>query len=332
MLNLQERIALLQQLRQYMASNDAEWHTAKTEAGLHNGWFTEAFINVSVNNIVEELLAPGQLTAWHQHYNIPNQPAHPKNVGIVMAGNIPLVGFQDFLAVFVSGHPQTIKLSSKDNVLLRHLVNRMNEWNNAITTLVRFEDILKSCDAYIATGSNNSSNYFKAYFSKYPNIIRKNRSSVAILKGNETTEQLSLLADDVHLYYGLGCRNVTKIFVPHQYNFEPLLETFKNYDYLIENHKYKHNYDYNLTIQIINQKYYMTNGSVILTENKSIFSPISQLHFEYYSNRDEIFAGLNPEEVQTIVGTEKMPFGSAQKPGLFDYADGIDTMLFLQQL
>lgn len=332
MLNLNERIQLLGKLQLYMAGNEAEWLLTKEDACRNNAWFTEEFIETAINNITDLLLKEDSLLKWIQHYQVGDAPAKPKNVGIVMAGNIPLVGFHDFLAVLVSGHIQTIKLSSKDQVLLKAIVEKLVQWQPGVADYIRYGDMLKGCDAYIATGSNNSSNYFKSYFSKYPNIIRRNRTSVAILKGTETTEELTHLADDVYLYFGLGCRNVTKIFVPQQYDFQPLLEAFKKYDYLIENHKYKHNYDYNLTIQILNQKVYMTNGSIILSENKSIFSPISQLHFEYYNNRDEVFEQLDPEEVQTIAGTEKMPLGAAQKPGLFDYADGIDTMLFLQQL
>lgn len=332
MLNLNERLILLDRLRQFMTGCDPEWQYCKKEASVQNAWFTEDFIQTAVHNIATGLLDPRQLAEWAQYYQLPPTTVAPKNVGIVMAGNIPLVGFHDFLAVFASGHNQTIKLSSKDNVLLRFLLKQLSAWEPAAAEYFKVEDLIKGCDAYIATGSNNSSNYFKSYFSKYPNIIRKNRSSVAILKGTETPDELAHLADDVHLYFGLGCRNVTKIFVPHSYDFQPLLEAFKKYDYLIENHKYKHNYDYHLTIQILNQKPYLTNGSVILTENPSIFSPISQLHYEYYTDRTDIFEQLDPEEVQTIVGTEKMPFGQSQQPGLFDYADGIDTMKFLQQL
>lgn len=332
MLNLNERLVLLDRLRQLMIGSDPEWQACKKEASVQNAWFTEDFIQTAVNNIATGLLSPRQLAEWVHHYQLPQTTATPKNVGIVMAGNIPLVGFHDFLAVFVSGHRQTIKLSSKDSVLLRFLLQQLETWQPEAAEHFVIEDLIKGCDAYIATGSNNSSNYFKSYFSKYPNIIRKNRSSAAILKGTETTDELSLLADDVHLYFGLGCRNVTKLFVPHAYEFQPLLEAFKKYDYLIENHKYKHNYDYQLTIQILNQKPYLTNGSIILTKNPSIFSPISQLYYENYSYRTEIFERLDPEQIQTIVGTEKIPFGRSQQPGLFDYADGIDTMKFLRQL
>ncbi len=195
---------------------------------------------------------------------------------------------------------------------------------------MRFSEMLKGCDAYIATGSNNSARYFDYYFSKYPHIIRRNRTSVAILSGNENKEDLEKLADDVYQYFGLGCRNVTKIYVPEQYDFIPLLEAFKKYNHLIEHHKYKNNYDYQLALLILNKKFYMTNGSIILYEDAQIFSPISQLNYEYYSSAEELAGRLQQhEDVQCVVARNVIPFGQAQQPGLTDYADGVDTLQFL---
>jgi hypothetical protein len=254
----------------------------------------------------------------------------PRNAGIVMAGNIPLVGFQDFLAVFISGHRQTIKLSSKDEVLLKHLVSKMTEVNSETADHISFAGILKGCDAYIATGSNNSSRYFEQYFAKYPNIIRKNRTSAAILTGGETPGDLENLSDDIHLYFGLGCRNVSKIFVPAGYDFVPLLRSFDKYMYFADHHKYKNNYDYQLSIILLNNIYYMTNGSTLLTQNESLFSPISHLHFEYYSDVEKITGKLEQnKDVQCIIAKRAIGFGEAQDPGLFSYADGVDTMQFL---
>ncbi|MCC6289028.1 MAG: hypothetical protein IT249_14180 [Chitinophagaceae bacterium] len=227
---------------------------------------------------------------------------------------------------------QTIKLSVKDNILLKHLTDKLVQFESNIAGTIEYKEILKGCDAYIATGSNNSARYFEYYFKKHPHIIRKNRTSVAILTGNETNLDLEKLSDDVYMYFGLGCRNVTQIFVPANYNFVPLLDVWKRYDYVNGNHKYKHNYDYNLAMHIINRKFYMTNGSLILSENASAFSPISQLNYQFYNAKDEIYKLLNPEEIQCIAGTEKVPFGSIQQPGLTDYADGIDTMFFLNDI
>lgn len=332
MLNLQERTEILLRLKDYILSEDADWKNIQRRASEANAWFVPEFITHAVQQIAEAYLNKEKLLEWVRHYNVPAQQQKPYNIGIVMAGNIPLVGFFDFLCVFISGHIQTIKLSSKDNILLKHFTDKMTEWNEAVALHVQYAEILKGCDAYIATGSNNSARYFEYYFKKYPHIIRKNRTSVAIVRGDETTGELEKLADDVYLYFGMGCRNVTKIYVPKEYDFKPLLDVFKKYDHLIENHKYKHNYDFNLAMHIVNQKFYMTNGSVLLSENDSPFSPISQLHYQFYSTPEEIYARLNPEEIQCITGIEKMPFGAAQTPSLYDYADGVDTMAFLSHL
>jgi hypothetical protein len=250
-----------------------------------------------------------------------------------MAGNIPLVGFHDLLSVFVSGHKAVIKPSSKDNVLIKHLITTLINWAPEMGERIRFAEILKGCSAFIATGSNNTSRYFEYYFGKYPHIIRRNKTSVAILKGTEHYQDLEKLADDVFQYFGLGCRNVTKVFVPGRYDFKPLLDAFTKYSYLSDHQKYKNNYDYNLAVRILNNKFYMTNGSVLLTEDASMFSPISQLNYEYYADPVSLVSSLsdNPE-IQCIVGTDHIPFGQSQSPSLFDYADRVDTMAFLRSL
>ncbi len=194
-------------------------------------------------------------------------------------------------------------------------------------------EMLKACDAYIATGSNNSSRYFEYYFSRYPHIIRKNRTSVSVLTGNETAAELEGLADDVYLYFGLGCRNVTKIYVPEQYDFVPLLEAFRKYTWMADHHKYKNNYDYNLAIHLLNKNYYMTNGSILLMEDPSLFSPISQLNYEFYGPNEDPAAKLagNPD-LQCLVGKGGISFGLSQQPSLNDYADGVDSLSFLSGL
>jgi hypothetical protein len=208
----------------------------------------------------------------------------------------------------------------------------MYEWDSKMKEYAQFANLLKGCDAYIATGSNNSARYFEQYFAKYPSIIRKNRTSIAILDGTETNEYLEKLSDDIHLFFGLGCRNVTKIYVPEEYNFLPLIQSFHQYKYFADHHKYKNNYDYNLSIQLMNNRYYMTNESTLLVENDSLFSPISQLNYSFYNNKESLLENLKiQEDVQCIVGLD-IPFGMAQKPGLKDYADGIDTLDFLSKL
>jgi hypothetical protein len=233
----------------------------------------------------------------------------------------------------MAGHYAVVKLSSKDTVLIKFLVKKLVEWNPEASVYFTIGEMLKGCDAYIATGSNNSSHYFAFYFSKYPHIIRKNRTSVAILTGEESTEELEKLADDVYQYFGLGCRNVTKIFVPEGYNFEVLLQVFGKYNYLADHQKYKNNYDYNLAILLLNNRYYMSNESLLLVEEASPFSPISQLNYQYYKNRDEIGESLTGNEsIQCVVGKDDVHFGGAQYPAICDFADGVDTMQFLVNL
>ena len=330
-MKLQNRIEILLRLGKYMKENNPEWQDIKLKASVANGWFISQFIELAVNNIVDYFLEENRLRTWINHYHIDDN-INPKNIGIVMAGNIPLVGFHDFLCVFVSGNMQTIKLSSKDDILLKHLVQKMYTWDTTMQDYVSFAAMLKGCDAYIATGSNNSAVYFDYYFSKYPSIIRRNRTSVAILKGDESKEELEKLADDIHVYFGLGCRNVTKIFVPREYDFVPLLQSFRDYKFFADHHKYKNNYDYNLSVMIMNNRFYMTNEGILLSENDSVFSPISQLNYGFYDDLETLESSLKDNnDIQCIVGKE-IDFGKAQTPLLMDYADGIDTMQFLLTL
>ena len=330
-MNLQMRIKLATQLGQYILSGSPEWLETKHRASLSNPWFTPEFIDMASENISKHFLDKQKLGNWTSSYKI--ETVSPKKIGIVMAGNIPLVGFHDFLCVFISGHKAIIKASSKDEVLIKHLAQKLIEWNNELNEMIVFQEMLKDCDAYIATGSNNSARYFEYYFKKYPHIIRRNRTSVAILDGNETVSEIERLADDVHLYFGMGCRNVTKTFVPKGYDFIPLLTVFKKYDHFKDHHKYRNNYDYNLALHILNGKFYMANESLILLENPSIFSPISQLNYEFYTDKSIIEESLRSmEDLQCTVGHGHIPFGQAQLPSLTDYADGIDTINFLTKL
>lgn len=332
-MNLQQRLVLLQQLGDYILENNSTWEEAKERANRENPWFTPEFIDLQSKQVATHYLSGPALSAFAEQYQLKDSPANRKNVGIVMAGNIPLVGFHDFMCVFLSGHDQTIKLSSRDKILLKHLAERIIDWEPAAAPGIQFAEMLKGCDAYIATGSDNTSRYFDYYFSKYPHIIRKNRTSIAILDGNETIQDLEKLADDVYQYFGLGCRNVTKIYVPKDYDFVPLLESFKKYNYLFDHSKFRNNYDYQLAILIINKKYYMTNGSIILVENEAMFSPISVLHYEYYEDLEKVSNTLKKHpSVQCIVADDEIAFGEAQKPTISDYADGIDTMKFLISL
>lgn len=330
---LQQRIVLLDRLGKYMLSNDPQWLKIKQKASIENPWFIPEFIDKQVNGIATNYLDPVALEQFAAKYDVPVENHSKKTIGIIMAGNIPLVGFHDFLCGFLWGHQLKIKLSSKDNVLFQHLSDMLLTWEPLLAGDIRIESTLKGCDAYIATGSNNSSRYFEYYFSKYPHIIRRNRTSVAIIDGNETEDQLKALADDVYLYFGLGCRNVTKMYIPKDYDFVPLLEAFKKYNFLFDHHRYKNNYDYQLAILIINRVYYMTNGSILLREDNPLFSPISVLNYEFYNDAGDVYSFLeNNESVQCIVGKNHIQFGEAQSPNLSDFADGIDVMQFLKNL
>jgi hypothetical protein len=332
-MTLPQRIILLSQLGKYLAENGTAWHEVKLRAERENGWFTPAFTDLATAHIANSYLQPGRLEAFTGRHSIAEKTARKKTVGLVMAGNIPLVGFHDFLCVFLSGHKVEIKPSSKDEVLIKHLIEKLIGWEPQLAESIGFRELLKGCDAYIATGSNNSARYFDYYFGKYPSIIRRNRTSVAVLEGNETREELERLADDVHLYFGLGCRNVTKIWVPEGYDFLPLLEAFKKYGYLAEHNKYKNNYDYQLALLMLNHRFYMTNGSLLLTEEQSVFSPVSQLNYSFYTSTREFLPGLqNNPNIQCITGRAFLPFGEAQQPQLDDFADGADTMAFLEKL
>ena len=332
-MNLQYRIDLLSRLGDYILSNGDEWKAVKEKASYENGWFIPSFTDLAGDHNAREYLDKQKLANWTVAYPFPDINPRPRRIGIVMAGNIPMVGFHDLLCVFLSGHSAMIKASSKDEALITHIVNKIMKWNTAAEQYMSIHGMIKNCDAYIATGSNNSSRYFDYYFGKYPSIIRKNRTSVAILSGNESWKELEKLADDVYQYFGLGCRNVTKIFVPKNYDFVPLLNAFKKYDRLVDHHKYKNNYDYNLAIHMLNNQYYMTNGSILLVENKSLFSPIAQLNFEQYSDENELRQELKRSaEIQCIVSKTDIAFGGAQCPDLCSFADGVDTMAFLMGL
>jgi hypothetical protein len=333
-MNLLQRILILEKLGKYLSGNDEEWMEAKERAFAENGWFLPEFIAHSVKNIVEQFLQKDKLEQWIVKYPLLKyENTNPKRVGIVMAGNIPLVGFHDFLCVFITGNKSIIKLSSKDSALMKHIVEKLIEWEPGLSGEINFEELLKGCDAYIATGSNNTSRYFDYYFGKYPHLFRRSRTSVALLTGNETDEDLKALAEDIFLYFGMGCRNITKLYVPEGYDFIRLLNGMKKYDSFADMNKFRNNYDYNLALHILNNKFYMSSASLLLVEDKNIFSPVSQLHYEFYTDKQTVVDDLvGNNTVQCIVGEGFNPFGQAQCPTIDQYADGEDTLQFLLSL
>lgn len=330
-MNLDERIAVLVFLGEYLSEDSTAYQELRHRAFMENKWFTREYIFQSGKLIADQMLNKEQLSAFAAAYGV-KEGLQNKTIGLVMAGNIPYVGFHDLLCIFLSGFRQRIKPSSKDSFMIKNLIQVAASAFPGFENLVVIDEMLKGCDGYIATGSDNSARYFEHYFSKYPHIIRKNRTSVAVLEGNESQEELEALADDIQLYFGLGCRNVTQVMVPEEYDFVPLLSALRKYDHYRDHEKYRNNFDYQLTIAIMNNKFYMSNDSIVLLENKSPFSPISQLHYQYYTDKIEAIATLDRSKIQCIVGRDFTPFGDAQKPGLRDFPDGIDTMEFLSAI
>ncbi|MEY4278189.1 MAG: hypothetical protein RL377_193 [Bacteroidota bacterium] len=330
-MNIQARIDAFFTLGdKYLTDKHPEFIDIKWKANNQNAWFLPQFIDQSVTQIKEQFLQKKALAEWTEMYpNIAQTPTGIK-VGIVMAGNIPLVGFHDLLSVLIAGHTAVVKLSSKDTVLMQYVIDALCAIDSAFKDLILVQEQLKNCDAYIATGSNNAGQFFDQYFGKYPNIIRKNKTSVAILDGSESDAELSLLADDMMLYFGMGCRNVTQVWVPKGYDFIPLLTALKKYSYLADEHKFKHNYDYQLALLMMNRQFYMDADGILMSENPSPFAAISQIHYQFYEPGENPV--INPSDIQCVVGKTGLPFGSLQKPSLSQYADGVDTLNFLANL
>lgn len=302
-----------------------------------NGWFTEENIHFTCESW-SEALSEENLNQWLGGYDIPENTTQ-KTVGLIMAGNIPLVGFHDFLTVLLSGNKVIVKLSSNDKALLPFLTEYLIAVAPEFKQLITFsEGKLEGFDAVIATGSNNSARYFEYYFGKYPHIIRKNRNSVAVLTGNETPEQMIALSDDVYRYFGLGCRNVSKIYIPKDYNFDSFYNGMFAKKEVINNHKYINNYDYNKAVYLMSNIKLLDNEFLLLKEDTGFSSPISVVFYETYDNLEEVKVKLSEatENIQCVISTtgitDEIPFGEAQTPQLWDYADGIDTMEFLLKL
>jgi hypothetical protein len=291
-----------------------------------------------------EALQEKKLDQWFDRYNIPEN-IQPKTIGVVMAGNIPLVGFHDFISVLASGHRIKAKLSSNDRLLLPLLAKYLIYLNPEFQNLIEFVDEhLKDIDAVIATGSDNTSRYFEYYFGKYPHIIRRNRNSIAVLSGDETEKELEGLADDIMLYFGLGCRNVSKLFVPENYDFNPVFKALLKYQDLIHYQKYANNYDYNKAVYLMSvdkdvKDSLLDNGLVLLKKDFRYASPIGTIFCEFYQNTDDVkkIIEKDKDKIQTVVShiqelPDRIPFGTTQKPQLWDYADGVDVMRFLLSL
>ena len=302
------------------------------KAELQNAWFTPIHVKNAISAWADALKKE-KLTNWLSTYSHSND--NPQRTAVIMAGNIPLVGFHDFLSVLIIGDYFVGKLSSNDNLLLPFLAEELIDIEPKFSNRIEFtKDRLPQFDKVIATGSNNTARYFEYYFKDKPHIIRKNRNSVAVLEGNESKEQLKALGEDIFQYFGLGCRNVSKLFVPKGYDFDAFFEAMYAYRDVINHHKYANNYDYNKAVYLMSSVKLLDNAFLLLKEDLNFSSPIGTLFYEYYSDEEQLKSRLNQEQehIQCIVGTHKfceVDYGKAQHPTLTDYADGVDTIEFL---
>ena len=306
-------------------------------ASHQNSWFTIENVKNSLNSIANYFLQEDLLRQWTDLYDIPDTPKTVKSIGVIMAGNIPAVGFHDMMTIVLSGHVCVAKLSSQDSYLMTTLIEKLLEINPNLE--IRIADKLNEVDALIATGSDNSARYFEYYFKSKPNIIRKNRTSVGILNGKETNEDFLNLGKDITDYFGLGCRNISKLYVPENYVFTNFYDSIEPLGDIFYHNKYKNNYDYNKSIYLVNMMPHFDNGFMILAPSENLVSPISVIFYEEYKNEADLKLKIeeNKYKIQCVVSKEalfenSLNFGEAQKPKLWDYADGVDTLNFLLSL
>ncbi|TYB76758.1 acyl-CoA reductase [Bizionia gelidisalsuginis] len=302
----------------------------------HNGWFTQKNLIFALQGWAQSL-TPSQLEQWLKEYNF--DAVSPQQVAIIMAGNIPLVGFHDFISVLISGHAVLVKQSSNDKHILPYLAKYLEQVEPEFKGKITFtEGKLKDFDAVIATGSNNTARYFEYYFKGKSSIIRKNRNSVAVLTGNETEQQMQDLSEDIFRYYGLGCRNVSKLFLPKGYNFDAFFNAMFPWNDIINEHKYANNYDYNKAVYLMSEFKMLENGFLMIKEDESYSSPIATLFYEYYESTEALQDKLKTEaeQIQCIVSKgfidTEIPFGKTQKPELWDYADDVNVIDFLLKI
>ncbi|MDB4212792.1 acyl-CoA reductase [Flavobacteriaceae bacterium] len=340
-MNINERTELISEIGEFLKNyldekydnkkddNLIEFEKVIRKAQSNNSWFTDENIKINLTYWSKKLIKTN-LNQWLSKYNL--KDTSRKNIAIIMAGNIPLVGFHDFICVFLAGHNSIIKLSSNDKYLIPFLLNLVKFPSDKVVYL---DGMLKDYDAVIATGSDNTSRYFEYYFKNKQSIIRKNRNSIAILDGNETDEELKSLSHDILTYFGLGCRSVSKLYVPKGYNFDSFFNSIFAYKDLINNHKYANNYDYNKAIYLMSEYKFLDNGFFMIKEGNEMHSPISTINYEYYDNISHLSEKIKQQEenIQCIVSNIKfegrIDFGETQNPSLNQYADNIDVMNFL---
>lgn len=309
------------------------------QARAANPWFDEANVRAALSGIAA-MLRPDELRQWLSAYDpAALEPAAPRRVGVVMAGNIPLVGFHDMLCVLLSGHRLLAKLASTDPMLPRWLAAELTRLEPAFAERIEFVELVKEAEAVIATGSDNTARYFDYYFANKPHLIRRNRTSRAVLTGYESGEELARLGEDVFRYYGLGCRNVANLLVPPDYDFRPLLDALQPWQTVLNHNKYHHNYDYQRSLLLVNLAPHFDAGFLLVREDAQPVSPISVLHYQTYDGKAELEARLAEQaaKTQAVVSAGgwlagSVPLGAAQYPHVWDYADGVDTLRFLTTL
>ena len=339
-MNLEERINVLSVLAQKLTKDNEELAANVLQSKLHNQWFTEENSWKMIHAIRTQYMQGNVLNEWVSNYTF-KEDHQQKKIGLVLAGNIPLVGWHDIMSCFIAGHTSLIKLSDKDRFLTPYLIKALEKIDGRTATYFEIVDRLKDFDAVIATGSNNTSKYFEHYFGKYPHIIRANRNAIAVLTGRETDEEIIALGADIFEYFGLGCRNVSMCLVPPDLNWERYLNVWhEGYKLLAQHNKYKNNFDHNVSLFILNKEQYMISGSLIVKEDPSIASRIASMHYQKYNSKEELYTFLetNKDLIQCVVssneieGVTSFRFGHAQRPKIDDYADGVDTMKFLTSL
>lgn len=300
-------------------------------AAIRNPWYTPEnslhAIKAWANNLTVE-----KLTAWLQPYGYSK---NPRTIALILAGNIPLVGFHDIISVLLSGHRALIKTSSDDEVLTPAVIGLLHDLDPAYGEMLQLaEGPMRNFDAAIATGSDNSARYFLQYFGKYPHIIRKNRTSLAVLTGKEKNEELQQLGADIFTYFGMGCRNVSHLLVPGNYDFTAFFEAIFPFGEQMNHNKYLNNHSYHKAIFLLEQIPFLDNNFLMLRENQELFSPLSVLHYSFYTDEDEVSNYIldHREKIQCVTGRGYIPFGQTQQPELSDYADNVDTLRFLEAL
>ena len=309
----------------------AGFERAIDRAGIVNGWFTPANVRHMLGSLAM-MLEEKALRSWLQ---MAPAPATQRSIGIIMAGNVPMVGFHDLLCVVLSGHRARVKLSSQDNVLIPAALEVLERFAPGVKELVSADEgKLGAVDAIIATGSNNTARYFEHYFGHLPRLLRKGRISVAVLDGSESDAELVVLGEDVFRYFGLGCRNVSKLYVPRNFDLDRFFGAIYPWKDIVNHNKYGNNYDYNKAVWLLERVQLVENGFLLVREAEALASPVASIHFERYDDRAAVLVGLEArrEEIQCIVGHGHVPFGRSQYPAVDDYADGMDTMTFLRSV